>query len=70
MERALVQAAPTPLSLGLPGAGFTKPGNLALEILMGTDEEIRPEDVLIGAFSLSLSLSLSLELLPRRVEQL
>ncbi|GAA5937241.1 hypothetical protein JCM3775_001589 [Rhodotorula graminis] len=47
MERALVQSAPTPLSLGLPGNGFTKPGNLALDILMGLDEEIRPEDVLI-----------------------
>ncbi|TNY22607.1 proteasome maturation factor UMP1-domain-containing protein, partial [Rhodotorula diobovata] len=46
MERALVQQAPTPLSLGLPGAGFTKPGNLHLDILMGRDEEIRPEDVL------------------------
>jgi len=68
MERALVQAAPTPLSLGLPGSGFTKPGNLALEILMGTDEEIRPEDVLIGA-SHSRALSLS-RAPPRRVEQL
>ncbi|POY70987.1 hypothetical protein BMF94_6014 [Rhodotorula taiwanensis] len=47
MERQLVQSAPTPLSLGLPGAGFTRPGNLALEILTGRDEEIRPEDVLI-----------------------
>ncbi|BGP43087.1 hypothetical protein JCM10449v2_007102 [Rhodotorula kratochvilovae] len=47
MERALVSSAPTPMSLGLPGAGFTRPGNLHLDILMGRDEEIRPEDVLI-----------------------
>ncbi|GAA6026570.1 hypothetical protein JCM8202_006267, partial [Rhodotorula sphaerocarpa] len=47
MERALVSSAPTPLSLGLPGAGFTRPSNLALDILTGHDEEIRPEDVLI-----------------------
>lgn len=56
MERQLVQSAPTPLSLGLPGAGFTRPGNLALEILTGRDEEIRPEDVLIGEFSRGESL--------------
>lgn len=37
------------MSLGLPGSGFTKPGNLHLDILMGRDEEIRPQDVLIGA---------------------
>lgn len=49
MERQLVGAAPTPLSLGLPGSGFTRPGNLGLDILTGRDEEIRPEDVLIGA---------------------
>lgn len=43
--------APTPLSLGLPGMGFTKPGgNVHLDVLMGRDEEITPEDVLIGAF--------------------
>ncbi|GAA5971007.1 hypothetical protein JCM8115_004771 [Rhodotorula mucilaginosa] len=47
MERQLVGAAPTPLSLGLPGSGFTRPGNLGLDILTGRDEEIRPEDVLI-----------------------
>lgn len=50
MERQLVAAAPTPLSLGLPGSGFTRPGNLGLDILTGRDEEIRPEDVLIGAY--------------------
>ncbi|EMS18105.1 hypothetical protein NBRC10512_004160 [Rhodotorula toruloides] len=48
MERQLVSSAPTPLSLGLPGMGFTKPGgNVHLDVLMGRDEEITPEDVLI-----------------------
>ncbi|GAA6004404.1 Ump1p [Rhodotorula paludigena] len=47
MERQLVSSAPTPMSLGLPGSGFTKPGNIHLDILMGRDEEIRPQDVLI-----------------------
>ncbi|GAA5877950.1 hypothetical protein JCM3774_004764 [Rhodotorula dairenensis] len=47
MERQLVAAAPTPLSLGLPGAGFTRPTNLGLDILTGRDEQITPQDVLI-----------------------
>lgn len=57
MERNLVSSAPTPLSLGLPGAGFTRPSNLALDILTGHDEEIRPEDVLIGTCSPSAGLA-------------
>ncbi|GAA5942205.1 hypothetical protein JCM1841_006095 [Sporobolomyces salmonicolor] len=42
MERTLVAQSPAPLSLG----GFTKPGNLHLDILRGTDEEISVHDVL------------------------
>ncbi|GAA5871192.1 hypothetical protein JCM8547_001482 [Rhodosporidiobolus lusitaniae] len=46
MERSLVQQSPAPFSLSGLG-GFTRPSNLALDILTGRDEEIRPEDVLV-----------------------
>ncbi|GAA5942688.1 Ump1p [Sporobolomyces koalae] len=43
MERQLVSQTPTPLHLG----GFSKASNLGLDILMGKDEEISPQDVLV-----------------------
>ncbi|BGP19696.1 hypothetical protein JCM10213_001874 [Rhodosporidiobolus nylandii] len=46
MERQVVQQSPAPFSLSSLG-GFTRPSNLALDILMGRDEEIRVEDVLV-----------------------
>lgn len=44
-----------PFSLSGLG-GFTRPSNLHLDILTGRDEEIRPEDILVGALLLFLLL--------------
>ncbi|GAA5973069.1 hypothetical protein JCM11641_000397 [Rhodosporidiobolus odoratus] len=46
MERGLVQQSPAPFNISSLG-GFTRPGNLHLDILMGRDEELSVEDVLV-----------------------